>query len=60
MVNHQISHVKLVSLLRNIDRLMVFEQDDLVNLLLKKLISSYCLQSFSIHQDIQIHNEIQH
>ena len=32
MVNHQNLHLMLVSSLRNTDQLMVFEQDDLVNL----------------------------
>ena len=62
MMNHQILHLMLVSSLRNTDRLMVFEQDDLVNLVLNEdhLVSTIYSNLFSIHQDIQSHSEILH
>jgi hypothetical protein len=36
IVNRQIWHVKLMSLLRNIDQLQGWQQDNLVNLFLEK------------------------
>ncbi len=61
MVIHQISHLMPVSLLKNIDQLMVFEQDDLVYLKTSNKIQFLIKSSeFSFYQDIQIHNEILH